>query len=106
MLYFKYKRFIKIFKTIKKVKNTDRLEWRLEEKYGSISREAISILRAKNVFISVGIFHENVDSSKSDAIILEYEDRCSSMFWGFMKWTIGTMIAIAGLYFAYLSLVK
>ena len=70
MSYFKYRKFVKIFKVIKKVNNIDHIQWRLEEKYGSISREAISILRAKNVFISVGIFHENVDSSKIDAIIL------------------------------------
>ena len=106
MLYFKYRKFIKIFKTIRKVNNIDNLEWRLEQKYGSIANEAVSILRAKGVFVNVGVFHENVNYAKMDAIILEYEDRCSSMFWGFLKWTIGTVIAIAGLCFAYLTFTK
>ena len=106
MLYFKYRKFIKIFKTLKKVNNLDHIEWRLEEKYGSIANEALSILRAKSVFVNVGLFHENVNYAKMDAIILEYEERCSSMFWGFLKWTIGTIIAIAGLCFAYLTFTK
>ena len=106
MLYFKYRNFIKIFKAIKKDNNVDNIEWRLEDKYGSIANEALSILRAKGVFVNVGLFHENVNNAKMDAIILEYEDRCSSMFWGFMKWTIGTVIAAAGVYIAYLSFIK
>lgn len=106
MQYFKYRKFIKIFNYIKKVNNLDHIEWQLEEKYGSIAKEALSILRAKGVFVNVGLFHENVNNAKMDAIILEYEDRCSSMFWGFLKWTIGTVIAIAGLYIAYLTFTK
>ena len=106
MLYFKYRKFIKIFKTIKKVNNIDHIQWRLEEKYGNIANEALSILRANGVFIDVGLFHENVNNAKMDAIILEYEERCSSMFWGFLKWTIGTIIAIAGLCLAYLTFTK
>ena len=106
MLYFKYRKFIKIFKTVKKVNNIDHIEWRLEEKYGNTANEALSILRAKGVFENVGFFHENVNTAKMDAILLEYEDRCSSMFWGFFKWTIGTVIAIAGLWFAYLTFTK
>ena len=106
MLYFKYSKFIKIFKTIKKANNLDHIRWRLEEKYGNIANEALSILRAKGVFVNAGLFHENVNNSMMDATILEYEDRCSSMFWGFLKWTIGTVIAIAGLYIAYLRLTK
>lgn len=106
MLYFKYRKFIKIFKFIKKVNNIDQIEWRLEDKYGSIAREALSILRARGVFVNVGLFHENVNDAKMDAIILEYDERCSSMFYGFLKWTIGTVIAIAGLVIAYLSFLK
>ena len=106
MLYFKYSKFIKIFKTIKKANNLDHIQWRLEEKYGNIANEALSILRAKGVFVNAGLFHENVNNSMMDATILAYEDRCSSMFWGFLKWTIGTVIAIAGLYIAYLRLTK
>ncbi len=106
MLYFKYRKFIKIFKTIKHVNNVDHIEWRLEDKYGSVASEALSILRAKGVLVNVGLFHEKTNDAKMDAIILQYEDRCSSMFWGFLKWTIGTIIAIAGLYFAYLTLTK
>ena len=86
MLYFKYRKFVKIFKVIKKVNNIDHIQWRLEEKYGNIANEALSILRVKGVFVNVGLFHENVNNSMMDAIILEYEDRCSSMFWGFLKW--------------------
>ena len=106
MLYFKYSKFIKIFKTIKKANTLDHIQWRLEEKYGNIANEALSILRAKGVFVNAGLFHENVNNSMMDATILEHEDRRSSMFWGFLKWTIGTVIAIAGLYIAYLRLTK
>lgn len=106
MLYFKYRKFVKIFKTVKKVNNLDHIEWRLEEKYGSIANEALSTLRTKGVFVNVGLFHENVNNAKMDTIILEYEERCSSMFWGFLKWTIGTIIAIAGLCLAYLTFTK
>lgn len=106
MLYFKYKKFIKIFKTIKKANNLDHIEWRLEEKYGSISKEALSILRAKGVFVNVGMFHENVNTAQMDAVILEYEDKCSSMFWSCVKWVIGTLLSVAGLIIAYLTFVK
>lgn len=106
MLYFKYKKFIKIFKAIKKVKNLDHIEWRLEDKFGSISKEALSILRAKGVFVNVGMFQENVNTAQMDAIILEYEEKCSSMFWSCVKWVIGTSITIAGLILAYMTFVK
>jgi hypothetical protein len=53
MLYFKYRNFIKIFKTIKKVNNVDNIEWKLEDKYGSSANEALSILRAKGVFVNI-----------------------------------------------------
>ena len=47
ILYFKYKKFIKIFKYIKKRGNTERLDWILEEKYGADAEEALSLLMAK-----------------------------------------------------------
>ena len=106
MLYFKYKKFIKIFKTIKKTNNLDHIEWRLEEKHGSISKEALSILRAKGVFVNVGMFHENVNTAQMDAVLLEYEDKCSSMFWSCVKWVIGTLLSVAGLIIAFLTFVK
>ena len=34
MLYFKYKKFIKIFKFVKRFKKLDNIEFKLEEKYG------------------------------------------------------------------------
>jgi hypothetical protein len=37
---------------------------------------------------------------------MEYEDKCSSLFWSFIKWTIGTGIAVAGLIITYLSFVQ
>ena len=103
MLYFKYKKFIKIFKIVKKANNTEHIQWRLEEKYGDIANEAISILKAKGVVGSVGFSHEYVDSSKIDAIILEYEAKRSSMLWSFVKWVIGTILTVLGLIIAYLS---
>ena len=106
MLYFKYKKFIKIFKTVKMVNNLDHIDWRLEEKYGSISKEALSILRAKGVIVNIGMFHEGVNSSQMDAVILEYEDKCSSMFWSCVKWVIGTILSVTGLVIAYLTFVK
>ena len=106
MLYFKYKKYIKIFKTIKKVNNLDHIEWRLEEKYGSTASEALSILRAKGALVNVGVFHESANTARMDATISEYEDKCSSMFWVGFRWTIGTVIAIAGLVIAYLSFLK
>lgn len=83
----------------------EHFEWALEEKYGEIAKEAISILWAKGGITSYGLFHRDKNTSNIDALILEYEDKCSAMFWEFVKWTLGTMIAIVGLYFAYLSLV-
>lgn len=106
MLFFKYKKFIKIFKTVKKMNNIEHLDWTLEEKYGNIAYEAISILRAKGVITEYGLFHQSKNSPRLDALILEYEDKCSSLFWGFVKWSIGTIIAVASLYIAYLSFVK
>ena len=103
MLYFKYKKFIKIFRIVKKANNTERIQGKLEEKYGDIANEAISILKAKDVVGYVGLYHEHVDSSKMDAIILEYEAMCSSMIWNFVKWVIGTILTILGLIIAYLS---
>lgn len=106
MLYYKYRKFIKIYKTIKKMDNMEHLEWRLEEKYGSIAKEAISILKAKGGITEYGLFHQGKDVGRIDALILEYEDKCSAMLWEFVKWTIGTVIAVAGLYIAYLSFVN
>lgn len=106
MLYFKYRKFIKIFKHIKKMNNMEHFEWALEEKYGDIAQEAISILMAKGGITEYGLFHKGKNESNIDALILEYEDKCSAIFWEFVKWTIGTVIAIAGLYIAYLSFVK
>lgn len=83
----------------------EHFEWALEEKYGEIAKEAISILWAKGGLTSCGLFHRAKNESNIDALILEYEDKCSAMFWEFVKWTVGTIIAIAGLYIAYLSLV-
>ena len=106
MLYFKYKKFIKIFNSIQKMNNVERVDWILEEKYGPIAKEALSILRAKGGITQYSMFYENKNSATIDAIILEYEDKCSAMYWEFWKWTIGTVIAIVGLYLAYLSFVK
>lgn len=106
MLYFKYKKFIKIFKIVKKANNTEKMQWRLEEKYGDVANEAISLLKAKGIVGYNGLYNEYVDCSKIDAIILEYEAKRSSMFWGFLKWVIGTLLTIAGLVIAYLSLNK
>lgn len=106
MLYFKYKKFIKIYKTIKKMNNVEHLEWKLEDKYGDISKEAVSFLRAKGGLTNIGLFHQGKDVANIDALIIELEDKCSGMFWEFVKWSIGTGIAIAGLYIAYLSFVK
>ena len=106
MLYYKYKKFIKIFKIVKRANNTEHIQWKLEEKYGDVANEAISILKAKGVVGYVGLNHEYVDSSKIDAIILEYEAKRSSMFWGFLKWVIGTLLTIVGLVIAFLSLNK
>ena len=106
MLYFKYRKFIKIFKYIKKMNNIEHFEWTLKEKYGEIAQEAISILMAKGGITEYGLFHKGRNESNIDALILEYEDKCSAIFWEFVKWTIGTVIAIAGLYIAYLSFVK
>ena len=106
MLYFKYKKFIKIFKTIQKANNTENLEWSLTNRYGAVAKEAISILEAKGGIqrhqMSFGFYKT---TPKIDAIILEYKDKCSSMFWGCVKWVIGTIIAVIGLYFAYKSFV-
>lgn len=104
MLYFKYKKFVKIFKIVKKANNTERIQGQLVEKYGDIANEAVSILKAKGVVGYVGLYHEHVDSSKMDAIILEYEARRSSIFWNFVKWMIGTILTVLGLIIAYLSL--
>ena len=106
MLYFKYRKFITIFKYIQKRNNLEHLEWDLEEKYGTDAKEAVSILRAKGGIIPCGIFYETKNTARLDTIVLEYEDKCSSAFWGFVKWTIGTIIAIAGLIIAYLSFAK
>lgn len=106
MLYFKYRKFLKIFRTVKKTNNVEHLDWKLEEKYGAIAKEAISILRVKRGLTEVGLFHETKNITNIDALILEYEDKCSSMFWEFIKWTVGTVIAAAGLYIAYLSFIK
>lgn len=104
MLYFKYRKFLKIFRTVKKMNNVEHLDWKLEEKYGPIAKEAISILRAKGGLVPVGILHESKNTTSLDALILEYEDKCSSMLWGCIKWGIGTLIAGISLYFAYSSL--
>ena len=106
MLYFNYKKFIKIFKIVKKANNTEKIQWKLEEKYGDVANEAISILKAKGVVGYIGLYNEHVDPSKMDTIILEYEAKRSSMFWGFLKWVIGTLLTIAGLVIAFLSLNK
>ena len=52
MLYFKYRKFIKIFNIIREVNNLDHIEWRLEQKYGRIANEEVSILRAQGVFVN------------------------------------------------------
>lgn len=106
MLYFKYRKFIKIFKTIQNVNNLEHLEWKLEDKFGDSAKEAVSILRAKGGITPYGLFQECKNTAIIDAAILEYKDKCSSMFWGFVKWTIGTVIAVAGLFIAYLSFIK
>ena len=103
MLYYKYKKFIKIFKIVKRANNTEHIQWKLEEKYGDVANEAISILKAKGVVGYVGLNHEYVDSSKMDAVILEYKEKCSSKFWGCIKWVIGTLLTIAGLIIGFLS---
>ena len=107
MLYFKYRKFIRIFKYIKERGNIEHLDWMLEEKYGKVAEEALSILMARGGVSKhfMSSFYEP-HSAKLDEIILEYEDKCSSMFWEFVKWTIGTVIAVVGLYIAYLSFVK
>lgn len=108
MLYCKYKKFIKIFKYIKRLRSTGSLEFNLENKFGDDAKEAVSILKAKG-----GLYNYNMmsfdlakDDAKIDAAILEYKEKASELFWGFIKWVIGTGIAIAGLYIAYLSFVK
>ncbi len=106
MLYCKYRKFIKIFKTIQNANDLYHLDWKLEEKYGKNAQEAFSILRAKGGINQYNLYNENKNTANIDTIILEYEDKCSSMLWGFLKWTIGTLIAIAGLIIAYLSFVK
>lgn len=106
MLYFKYRKFIKIFETIQQANNIEHLEWKLEDKFGDSAKEAVSILRAKGGIIKYSMFNECKNNANIDAIILEYKDKCSSMFWGFLKWTIGTGIAAAGLYITYLSFGK
>mgnify|MGYP006908832195 CR=1 FL=1 len=106
LLYFKYRKFIKIFRYIKNMNNMEQLEWALERKYGKIANESISILKAKGGITEYGFCHKGKNVSNIDALILEYEDKCSAMFWEFVKWTTGTIIAIAGLYIAYLSFVK
>lgn len=106
MLYFKYRKFITIFKYIQRRNSLEHFEWDLEDIYGPVSKEAVSILRAKGGIIPCGIFNETKNKARLDTIILEYEDKCSTAFWGFVKWTIGTVIAIAGLFIAYLSFVK
>ena len=106
MLYFKYKKFIKIFKYVKKMNDYERLEWTLEDKYGDIANEAVSILNAKGGLKQGNCFQYYPIFSQIDAIILEYEDKCSSMFWNFVKWLLGTAIAVAGLIIAYLSFVN
>ena len=84
----------------------EHLEWTLEDKYGDIANEAVSLLRAKGGLTKYSIFDECKNTAIIDAVILEYKDKCSSMFWGFLRWIIGTGIAVAGLYIAYLSFVK
>ncbi len=106
MLYLKYKKFIKLFKIIKKKNDIEGIAFDLEEKYGHRAEEALSILRAKNVIVKEGYFYDRLNSDKMDAIILEYEERCSSMFWGFVKWTIATSLSIGGLVVTYLSFAK
>lgn len=106
MLYFKYKKFIKIFKFVKKLKELNHIDFELEEKYGHRAEEALSILKAKGGIVKAGYFYDRLNSDKMDAIILEYEERCSSMFWGFVKWAIGTSLSIGGLVVAYMSFAK
>ena len=107
MIYFKYKKFIQILKYIRKRNNLDHLEWDLDEKFGSYSKEVYSVLEARGGLRRQGIsFHLIKDTSIIDSLILEYKEKCSAMYWEFVKWTIGTAIAVAGLYIAYLSFVK
>ena len=106
MLYFKYKKFIKLFKIIKRKNDIEGIAFDLEEKYGKIAEEAISILRAKGGIVKAGYIFDRMNSDKMDAIILEYEERCSSMFWGCVKWTIGTSLSVGGLVVAYMSFAK
>ena len=84
----------------------EHLDWKLEDRYGNLGKEALSILRSKGGIIYYNIFNECKNAAKIDDIILEYEYKCSSMFWGFLKWSIGTIIAVAGLAIAYLSFLK
>lgn len=106
MLYFRYKKFVKIFKIVKKANNIEHIEWKLEEKYGNDAKDAISILRAEGAVGYVGLYHECVNSVKMDTLILEYEAKCSSIFWGCVKWMIGTTLTVMGLLIAYSSLSK
>ncbi len=103
MLYFRYKKFIDIFKIVKRTNNTEHIQWKLEEKYGNNAKDAISILKAKGVLTHVGLFQESIDSSKMDSLILEYEEKRSSMFWSFTKWVLGTTLTILGLLIAFFS---
>lgn len=107
MIYFKYRKFIRIFKYIQKMNNLEHLDWQLEERFGVVSKEAFAILEARGGLHRQGIYsYWNRDNSIIESLITEYNEKCSSMFWEFVKWTIGTGIAIAGLYIAYLSFVK
>lgn len=105
MLYFRYRRYIKAFKRIKNANNVNGIDIFPEDRYGKDVSDAISILKANRGLYNYGL-HSNLakDDAKIDATILEYEEKCSRLVWAAVRWIIGTAIAIAGLYFAYLSI--
>lgn len=105
MLYFRYRRYIKVFKRIKNANNVNGIDIFPEDRFGKDVSDAISILKTNGGLYNYGL-HSNLakDGAKIDATILEYEEKCSRILWGIVKWAIGTAIAIAGLFFAYLSI--
>lgn len=106
MLYFKYRKFVRIFDYVKRLNRMEHLDFILEQKFGKDAKEAISILKARGGLYMFNIMSFSLakDEAKIDAAILEYNEKSSAMFWGFVKWTIGTAIAIVGAWFAYRAL--
>lgn len=101
MIYFKYRRYIKNFKKIRNANNVNGIDVFPEEKFGKDMSDAISILKANGGLYNYGLYSNLAkDNAKIDAIIFDYEEKCSSLLWGIVKWIIGTIIAIVGLFFA------